>query len=253
MAQATGSTGSGLWTRLSVNVSPTRLAAFRRLVKYASVSVISTVTSLTVLALLTGALGFNAVVANIIAVGVGTVPSFELNRRWVWSQPRHGARATQIVPFCLLSFSGLVISSVAVQLAAEATAGQGRLWHTAAVEMANIGSYGVLWLVQYFLCAQLLFKAGGSQVALRPGSQRLQGGAVESLVTGRTAIGANNEPKANPSQASTADACSGQPAPPAGYGHHCTGFDHGRRRRRDGGGGRDTGDSVGRNGGCLFD
>jgi putative flippase GtrA len=189
-------TGSGLWRRLSTNVSPTRRAALRRLVKYASVSAISTVTSLTVLALLTGALGLNAVLANIVAVGVGTVPSFELNRRWVWSQPRHGARATQVVPFCLLSFSGLVISSGAVQLAAETTAGDGRLWHTIAVEVANVGSYGALWLVQYFLCAQLLFKPGGSQVALGTASQGVQGGAVESLVTGRTAIGAINEAEA---------------------------------------------------------
>jgi putative flippase GtrA len=148
---------------VTINLPARPLGRARHLVKYATVSAVSTLTSLSVLAVLVGLGRVPAVLANVIAVAIGTVPSFELNRRWVWGQPGQRAPLAQVVPFCLLSFSGLAISSIAVHLAAEATSGGGRLWHTAAVEAANLGSYGALWLAQYFLCDKLLFRPQGPQ------------------------------------------------------------------------------------------
>ncbi len=58
----------------------------RRLRRYAGVSVISTAVSLAVLTLLVGTDAVTVGWANVIATGVGTVPSFELNRRWVWGR-----------------------------------------------------------------------------------------------------------------------------------------------------------------------
>jgi len=169
----------------------------RHLVKYASVSAVSTATSLSILALLVGVLGWPAVASNVVATAIGTVPSFELNRRWVWSQRRGRRRAAQVVPFCLLSLSGLLVSSAAVHLAAELTAGDGRPWRTAVVEAASIASYGALWLVQFFLCDKVLFRArpvapgegepgspepSGSQPALSPAPQDSQDAAVDYVV-----------------------------------------------------------------------
>lgn len=59
-----------------------RLAVWAR---YCTVSAVSTATGLTVLGLLVGVAGVGATVANVVATAVGTVPSFELNRRWVWA------------------------------------------------------------------------------------------------------------------------------------------------------------------------
>ncbi|HTW99494.1 MAG TPA: GtrA family protein [Acidimicrobiales bacterium] len=129
----------------------------RRLARYASVSAISTATSLTILALLVGLLGMPAVLANVIATSAGTVPSFELNRRWVWSQGGRRVSLAQVVPFCALSFGGLLASSLAVHLAGEASAHDGRFWHTVAVEAANAAAYGSLWVVQFVLCDRVLF------------------------------------------------------------------------------------------------
>jgi putative flippase GtrA len=132
----------------------------RRFVRYGSVSAISTATSLSILGLLV-ALGWPAVMANVLATVVGTVPSFELNRRWVWS--RRTTRRSwvhHVLPYGLLSLAGLVLSTLAVHVAADATAGSGRLWHTVAVETANVGTYGSLWLIQFVLCDRVLFKAG---------------------------------------------------------------------------------------------
>jgi putative flippase GtrA len=129
-----------------------------RFIRYGSVSAISTVTSLTVLGVLVGAFGVTAVWANVIATAVGTIPSFELNRRWVWSRGDHREVLRQVVPYCVLSFSGLLVSSIAVDLASDATGGSRRLVHTGAVEFANLASFGILWLLQFVLCDRVLFR-----------------------------------------------------------------------------------------------
>jgi len=130
----------------------------RRLVRYGSVSAISTATSLTLLGLLV-LFGWPAVLANVVATSVGTVPSFELNRRWVWGRGPGQSRSfrRQILPYCLLSLAGLVLSSVAVHVAADATTTSSRLLHTVAVESANIGTYGALWVIQFVICDRILF------------------------------------------------------------------------------------------------
>jgi putative flippase GtrA len=133
-----------------------------RVLKYASVSVIATATSLAVLGVLVGLERFPSVWANVIATALGTIPSFELNRRWVWSDTRGQRRVAQVVPFALLSLVGLAVSCLAVRVASDATAQSGRWVHTLSVEGANVCAYGVLWLVQFVLCDRVLFGARSS-------------------------------------------------------------------------------------------
>jgi putative flippase GtrA len=132
-------------------------ALVRRFVRYGSVSIISTTTSLALLGLLVGVLDYSPTWSNIVATAVGTVPSFELNRRWVWSQAGPRSLLRQVLPFCLLSFAGLVLSTLSVHVAADATAGATRVIQTSAIELANFGSYGLLWVGQFVLCDRLLF------------------------------------------------------------------------------------------------
>src|SRR5271156_4994614 len=133
-----------------------RRAVCRRLIRYGSVSAISTATSLTLLGLLVGLLGFPAIWANVIATTIATVPSFELNRRWVWAQRGRRSLLRQATPYFLLSLPGLVLSTFAVHLAADATSATSRLLHTAAVEMANVAAYWALWIIQFVLCDRVL-------------------------------------------------------------------------------------------------
>jgi putative flippase GtrA len=86
------------------------------------------------------------------------VPSFELNRRWVWAQDGQRSLLRQAAPYFLLSFVGLVLSTLAVHMASAATSDATRLFHTAAVEMANVAAYGVLWIIQFVLCDRILFR-----------------------------------------------------------------------------------------------
>jgi putative flippase GtrA len=138
--------------------TPSRQAALRKLIKYGSVSAISTATSLTILGVLVGIFSFPAIWANVIATAIATVPSFELNRRWVWAQRGQRSLLRQATPYFLLSLSGLVISTFAVHLASDATSATSRLLHTAAVEMANVAAYGTLWIIQFALCDRVLFR-----------------------------------------------------------------------------------------------
>ena len=66
------------WILLSMPgiATPSRQAALRKLIKYGSVSAISTATSLTILGVLVGIFSFPAIWANVIATAIATVPSF---------------------------------------------------------------------------------------------------------------------------------------------------------------------------------
>ena len=135
-----------------------RTAVLRRLVRYTGVSAIATTTSLSVLFVLVGLVGMTEAWSNVVATAIGTVPSFELNRRWVWR--RHGRRSLlgQIVPFTALSFTGLLVSTVAVGLVSGRTVGWSHWGHTLAVELANAAAYGSLWVVQYVVLDRVLFR-----------------------------------------------------------------------------------------------
>jgi putative flippase GtrA len=137
----------------------------RQLLRYAAVSAISTLTSLTVLGLLVGVWRMGAVAANLAATAVGTVPSFELNRRWVWSKSGRRSVGREVAPFCALSFIGLLLSTVTVRAASVLSAHSGPLLHTAAVEVANVGAYGSLWALQFVLLDRVLFAGGRGRVA----------------------------------------------------------------------------------------
>lgn len=142
-------------------------AHIRKLLRYASVSVVSTATSLTVLGILVGLANTPAGWANVIATSIATVPSFELNRRWVWNRTDKRLVLRQVMPFAALSFTGLVLSTLTVHFAGLWTTawGWGRLARTAAVGFTNVATFGALWVFQYLLCDRVLFR---SQKAARP-------------------------------------------------------------------------------------
>jgi putative flippase GtrA len=134
-------------------------ALLRRLSRYAAVSAISTSVTLSLLGLLVYTSALSPGWANVVATAAGTVPSFELNRRWVWAKKTRRSWMKEVVPFCALSFSGLGLSTLAVKLAATWAIRVG--WGAGAVALvsqaANLMTFGSLWIVQYFLLDRVLF------------------------------------------------------------------------------------------------
>ncbi|MGH9183694.1 MAG: GtrA family protein [Acidimicrobiales bacterium] len=121
-------------------------------VRYSIVSAVAVVVTQVVLITTNGALGWPAVVANLAAVSAGCVPSYTLNRYWVWGKrgPNHLWR--EVVPFWVLALLGLAVSTLLVWLA-------DRWWDsTVLVSAANLTAFGALWVAKYLLLDSLLFR-----------------------------------------------------------------------------------------------
>ena len=136
-------------------------ARIPQLIKYGAVSLISTVASLTLLTTLVAAEIQTTGWANLIATLFGAVPSYELNRRWVW--PSTGkAQLRQIVPFVGLSLIGLALSSITVWVSGGWTdaAGMSEGGRALVAAAANAVAFGSLWIVQFAICERHLFGDG---------------------------------------------------------------------------------------------
>jgi putative flippase GtrA len=135
------------------------MTSVRRFVRYGAVSVISTCVGLAVLGALVAVRAMPPGWANVVATAVGTVPSFELNRRWVWH--KHGRRSltTEVAPFWVLSFTGLALSTVAVGVATgwADSAHLGDTARTAVAEGAHLAGFGLLWFAQFLVLDRFLF------------------------------------------------------------------------------------------------
>jgi putative flippase GtrA len=129
-----------------------------KLIKYASVSLISTVVSQITLILLFGVFHvMSEVPANIVANVLATIPSYALNRRWVWGKSGKSHFWKEVAPFWILSFVGLAFSSFAVWLAGE-FARSHHLSHfdtAVLVNVANLLSFAILWIVKYLIYNKL--------------------------------------------------------------------------------------------------
>src|SRR5205085_6162264 len=86
-------------------------------IRYTLVSVISVIVSQVALVLLYGGLHWTARSSNILAVTIGGVPSYWLNRRWVWQKSGRSHLWKETVPFWVLNFVGLALSTWAADFA----------------------------------------------------------------------------------------------------------------------------------------
>ena len=125
-----------------------------------SVSVVTTVISVTTLAIATVGFGIVAWAANILATCVATVPSYELNRRWTWGKRGASHPWREVLPFWTLALSGLVLSTIFVAFTDPWVAHlhSGLVVHTGAVIGAHLAGFGVLWVAQFVLLDRVIFR-----------------------------------------------------------------------------------------------
>ena len=130
-----------------------------RLMRCMSVSVITTVLSLVMIVVGTSVLHLTPMTANVIATAVATVPSYSLNRRWTWGRTDRSDLWREVVPFWVLSFCGLALSTL--------TVGMANSWAshldlapvlvTASILVGHLGGFGLLWIAQFVLLDRVLF------------------------------------------------------------------------------------------------
>jgi putative flippase GtrA len=130
----------------------------KRLIRYTMVSVISTVVSFGVLALVFGVLHlWGAIVSTVVANVSATIPSYYLNRKWVWGKGGRSHLVKEIAPFWVMSAIGIVVSIGGAAVARHV----GIKYHlshadqTLVVLLANLVSFGLFWVLKYLLYNRL--------------------------------------------------------------------------------------------------
>ena len=129
-----------------------------KLLRYAGVSAIATSVTMFILGGLVCSGTLTPGWANLVATAAGTIPSFELNRRWVWGKTGRRS-AAELVPFWSLSLLGLILSTLGVSLAGAwaRRAGLGHEAVTMTAEVVNLATFGTLWVAQYVMLDRFLF------------------------------------------------------------------------------------------------
>ena len=136
-----------------------RPALVARLARCLTVSGITTVISVTILGVATSVFGIGAMLANVVATSVATVPSYSLNRRWTWNKRDRSDPLREMLPFWVLSFAGLALSTVTVGIV-DSWASQMHLapmFHTGAILAGHLSGFGLLWVAQFVLLDRVLF------------------------------------------------------------------------------------------------
>jgi putative flippase GtrA len=98
--------------------------------------------------------GVSWTVANIVAVSLGALPAYYLNRIWVWGKRGPSHLTKEILPFWGFAFAGLVLSTGAVSVAANLTDVK------IVANLANIVAFGLLWVVKFFVLDSMVFGDG---------------------------------------------------------------------------------------------
>jgi putative flippase GtrA len=131
-----------------------RTPAGMKMIKYTMVSVISAVTSLVVLTIVYGVLRLWSEVPSVLFANLTAgVPSYLLNRRWVWRKSGRSHVRKEILPFVVISISGIGFSLFTASLAHH-YADAHHLHHlvrTGLVLFTNIASCGILWVFKFLI------------------------------------------------------------------------------------------------------
>ena len=121
--------------------------------KYSMTSVVGVVMGQTLIFLFASILGWSWGWANIAAVAISTVPTYYLSRAWVWQKRGKSSIYTEIIPFWVMTFLGLLLSTLFVVFLENR--------YPDSPILANVGNvlgFGVLWLAKFFILDRMLFK-----------------------------------------------------------------------------------------------
>jgi putative flippase GtrA len=138
-----------------------------KVVRYTLVSAISALTSLVILTIVYGVLRlwsevFSTLFANVMA----GIPSYLLNRHWVWGRSGRSHIWREILPFWVMSITGIGFALYTATLAHN-FADSHHLHHlarTVLVVGANIAAFGILWLLKFIILNRLFAQIAEAEV-----------------------------------------------------------------------------------------
>lgn len=121
--------------------------------KYSAASLSGVVTSTATLFVLLEIVDLDPVPSNVIAVTAGAIPNYLVNRAWTFNKRGAHSFTREVLPFWGMAILGLLLSTVAVAWAAERFDE-----NTFILMLANIASFGVLWVARFFILERVVFK-----------------------------------------------------------------------------------------------
>jgi putative flippase GtrA len=138
-----------------------------KVIRYTMVSVISALTSLVMLVLIFGVLRlWGEVVSTLVANIIAGVPSYYLNRRWVWGKGGRSHLWREVLPFWVMSITGIGFALVTSSLAHNFAVSH-HLHHfarTVLVVGANIAAFGILWFLKFLILNRLFAEIADAEV-----------------------------------------------------------------------------------------
>jgi putative flippase GtrA len=129
----------------------------KKLIRFTSVSVISTLVSQGLILILFGFKLMGAVEATVVANCLATIPAYNLNRRWTWGKSGRSHMMKEVVPFWAMSALGIVGSFLFSLLAKHIVSGpyfvhNGHHYHhvlaTLIVMAANFIAFAIFWVLK---------------------------------------------------------------------------------------------------------
>jgi len=140
-----------------------------KIIKYTTVSVISALTSLVILTIVFGVLRLWGEVASTLFANVlAGIPSYYLNRMWVWKKSGRSHIWREVIPFWVMSIAGILFALYTASLAHH-FANTHHLQHlarTALVVGANIAAFGILWLLKFLVLNRLFSEIADAEVGV---------------------------------------------------------------------------------------
>jgi putative flippase GtrA len=140
-----------------------------KVLRYSMVSVISALTSLVILTIVYGVLRlWGAVVSTLFSNIMAGIPSYYLNRRWVWGKGGRSHIWRELLPFWVMSITGVGFALYTASLA-QHFANAHHLQHlarTALVVGANIAAFGILWILKFLILNRLFAEIADAEVGV---------------------------------------------------------------------------------------
>jgi len=136
-------------------------------IRYTTVSVISALISLVILTLVYGVLRlWTEVYCTLFANVLAGIPSYFLNRQWVWGKGGRSHIWREVVPFWVMSVTGIGFALVTASWAHD-YANAHHLHHlarTVLVVGANVSAFGILWVLKFLILNRLFTQIADAEL-----------------------------------------------------------------------------------------
>ncbi len=138
-----------------------------KLVRYTAVSAISALISVVILTVVYGVLRLWTEVWSVLFSNVlAGIPSYLLNRQWVWGKSGRSHVWREILPFWITSLTGIGFALVTASLAHDYAVSHDlhHLARTVLVVGANVAAFGIVWLIKFAILNRVFAQIADAEI-----------------------------------------------------------------------------------------